>query len=275
MVQPLLPYELTQGRYGPMLANKCDFFIGHALIRYGEYGEGEMELLRQFIRGPGTIVEIGGNNGSMTVALAQAAARVGADVVVFEPQPFLFQNLCANLALNALDNVVAWPFACGAERGVLGFERPDYRQLGNFGRVSMSHDTKAEQVKVPCVRADDMLTDKHPLLFKIDVEGFELEALQGASETIARCRPVIFVENDRPDRSVELIKHLWAKDYILYWHVTALYNKNNYRNDPENIYDNTVSCNMLCAPKELNLNVQGMIEVVDLNFHPFAHEQTS
>jgi len=90
MVKPLTPYELSEGRYGPMLANKFDFYIGQALLRYGEYGEAELQLLRFFMKGEGTIVEIGGNNGSQTVGLAKSAREIGADVVVFEPQPFLF-----------------------------------------------------------------------------------------------------------------------------------------------------------------------------------------
>ncbi|WP_205836031.1 FkbM family methyltransferase [Asaia bogorensis] len=270
MVKPLTPYELTEGRYGPMLANKCDYYIGQALLRYGEYGEAELQLMRLFMREGGTVVEIGGNNGSQTVGLAKSARETGADVVVFEPQPFLFQNLCANLALNALDNVVAWPFACGAERGTVGFDRPDYKRLGNFGGVSMTRDSKAGQVKVPCIRADSMLEDKHVTIMKIDVEGFELEALKGASETISRCRPVLYVENDRPAQSPALVEHLWTEGYRLWWHLVPLFNPGNFRQDSANIYGRTVSCNMLCLPCEFEVQVQGMTELVDASFHPFA-----
>jgi hypothetical protein len=100
-----------------MLANRYDVYIGHALIEYGEYCELETQFLLQFINRPGTILEVGANVGSQTIALAKTAKTVGAVVMAFEPQPFVFQNLCANLALNGISNVAAWPFACAAEEG--------------------------------------------------------------------------------------------------------------------------------------------------------------
>lgn len=270
MVKPRTPYELTEGRYGPMLANRFDHYIGQALIRYGEYGEHELELMRHFIAEPGTVVEIGANNGSQSVALAQAARAVGGDLVVFEPQPFVFQNLCANLALNALDNVTALPFACGAAAGTVSFERPDYTQVGNFGGISMSHEAGGSRVEVPCVKADDWLTGREVKLLKIDVEGFELEALVGASSTIQASRPVIYLENDRPAQSSVLIDHLWKLDYRLWWHAPPLFNVQNFKGNQENIYPEVVSCNMLCLPRELPVELQGLPEVVDAAWHPFA-----
>lgn len=46
---------MKQCRYGPMLYLANDLFISRSLDRYGEYSEGEMELLRQIIR-PGQVI---------------------------------------------------------------------------------------------------------------------------------------------------------------------------------------------------------------------------
>ncbi|WP_205527874.1 FkbM family methyltransferase [Asaia bogorensis] len=269
VVQPSAPYKLTQGRYGAMLVNPHDHYIGQALLRYGEYGESELELLRVLVRGPGTIVEVGGNNGSQTVALAQAAKKVAGDLIVFEPQPFLFQNLCANLALNAIDNVLALPFACAAENGAVSFKRPDYLRIGNFGGVAMHHDHADDMVKVQSLKADEALQGRNVTLFKIDVEGFEREVLLGASKTISRCRPFLYIENEEKSLSQSLIEYLWSLGYRLWWHLPFLYNASNYRGNTENIYGKVVSCNMLCVPRESNVSVEGMDEVTDSTFHPF------
>jgi len=57
-VQPADPYVLVDTRYGPMLANRHDWFIGNALIQYGEYSEIETHLLLQLVRQSGK----GGNH---------------------------------------------------------------------------------------------------------------------------------------------------------------------------------------------------------------------
>ena len=273
MKQPSSPYDMAQCRYGTMLINRFDYYIGQALLRYGEYCEHEVELLRFFIAEPGTVVEIGGNNGSQTVALAQAARAVGGDLVVFEPQPFLFQNLCANLALNALDNVSAWNFACASEPGTLSFEKPDYHHLGNFGGVSLSRTQGSNTVQVPCVRLDDWVRDRPVRLMKIDVEGFEMEVLRGAAETIEVNQPVIYMENDRLDQSAALIRYLWQLDYQLWWHVTPLFNEANFRGERENIYPRPYSYNMLCIPRRLEMDIRGLPEIVDADRHPMPDKR--
>jgi hypothetical protein len=51
---------------------------------------------------------------------------------------------------------------------------------------------------------------------KIDVEGLEQEVLEGASDTLRRFRPRLYVENDRLEKSAALIEHLLALDYRLF-----------------------------------------------------------
>ncbi len=44
------------------------------------------------------------------------------------------------------------------------------------------------------IGGDDALRNQHIDFLKMDVEGMELRALAGLKETIARCRPTMFVE---------------------------------------------------------------------------------
>jgi FkbM family methyltransferase len=270
MIKATEPYALVDTRHGPMLANRQDIYIGQSLIEYGEYCEHETQLLQQFINRPGTIVEVGANVGSQTVPLAKAAKAVGADVIAIEAQPFVFQNLCANLALNALDNVMAWPFACAAEPGTVSFERPDYRQPGNFGAVSMQTEATAEGIEVPCVRLDDATQGRNVYLLKVDVEGFELPVLQGAQATLASSRPVLYVENDRVSQSQALIEYLWGQGYRLWWHISPYFNPQNFRASQDNRYPGQAAFNMLGLPRESEMTIQGGEEIVDATVHPLA-----
>jgi len=264
------PYVLVDARHGTMLASRFDEYVGQALIQYGEYAELETRLLLQCIDRPGTIVEVGANIGSQTVPLAKAAKAVGADVMAFEPQPFIFQNLCANLALNAVDNVVAWPFACASAPGTVWFARPEYRRMGNFGAVSVQARPLDNGTQVPCVRLDDMTQGRTVRLLKVDVEGFELQVLQGAQEVLARHRPLLYVENDRVAQSAALIRHLWGQQYRLWWHISPLFNPDNFSGKAENRYPHLFSFNMLGVPKESSLALSGFDEIVDAQAHPLA-----
>ena len=266
------PYQLIKARHGWMLANPNDIYLGRAIIQYGEYGE----LEAQFLAGlpsmrPGKVVEVGANIGTHSVALARSLAEQGRELIAFEPQPFLFQNLCANLALNGLHNVKAWPWACGATNGSVYCPKPDYFKENNFGGVSMDHGAIAGSIKIPCVRLDDVLEAETVSLLKVDVEGFELEVLQGAAGILKQSRPVLYVENDRPESSQNLIEWIMAQDYRLWWHAPALFNPNNFFKNSENYYADAVSYNMLCLPRELGAPFGDAGEILDSMEHPLTH----
>lgn len=245
-----------------MLVLASDVYIGQAIVVYGEYCPAEARLLQQLIRPGMTVVEIGANMGSHSVDMARACAP--GPFYAFEPQPRLFQILCANLALNDVDNALAYPEACGAEEGEAMIPRIDYAQRGNFGGVSLGDATDAGIVVR--VRPIDALDLPACGLLKIDVEGFEAQVVLGARETIRRCRPVIYIENDRAAKQQELISLIAGLDYRLYWHTPALYDPANFRGVRENIYPNLVSVNMLCLPREAGAIVADASEIDPANW---------
>ena len=266
------PYRLVQCRHGWMLANLNDIYMGAALATYGECNELELEALLALARYAGIVVEVGANMGIHTVPLARFLQPQGRKLVAFEPQPVVFQQLCANLALNGLMNVTAWPFACGQKQGVVTFPRPDYLKTGNFGGIAVSSATPAAcaaRVEAPCVRLDDMLEEERVGLIKIDVEGFELRVLKGGRALLDRSRPLLYLENDRPDQSQELIEWLWAAGYNLWWHTPPLFNPQNFFAVARNLYQGVASLNMLGAPREAKLQVLApFVKVEDSSYHP-------
>ena len=260
------PYRLVRARHGWMLVNENDLFIGRAIATYGEFSESETQFLLDLCR-PGNVLEVGANIGAHTVPLARQLASRGHKVMAFEPQPAIFQMLCANLALNALTNVRAWPYACGAESGTVAFAEPDYRQPGNFGGVSMG-PVRDGLVEAPCVRLDDIAQLEPVGLLKIDVEGFERAVLDGARSLIARNRPFVYLENDRVEGSRELIEWLWSAGYRLWWHTPPLFNPANFFGIEENCYTGVVSVNMLGAPEEADIGEPPLAPVEDSEEHP-------
>lgn len=239
--------KTVQTRHGPMIAFAGDLYITRPLEADGAYAPEEWETLAQLVKPGMTVVEVGANIGVHTVPLAKACAP--GTLYAFEPQQRVFQVMCANLVLNDVGNVIARPEACGEAEGEAIVPRLDYDAAQNFGGVSLRPlDQPGDRVRIVAI---DQLRLAGCGLIKIDAEGFEPLVLKGAAQTIARCRPVIYTENDRPAQQQEVISLLDAMGYHLYWHTPAI-------GDPA-IFDGMriASINMLCVPKERSTVVKG------------------
>jgi FkbM family methyltransferase len=241
-------------RSGPMLALRTDFYVTRSLELYGEYCPEEWRMLRQIIRPGMTVVEIGANMGSHSVDMARACAP--GPFYAFEPQPRLFQILCANLALNDIRNALAYPDGCGEAEGEAVVPLVDYSRQGNFGGLSLQPPGQAG-IKVR-VRPLDSLGLQSCALIKIDVEGFEPKVLRGARRTIGHCRPVIYIENDRPAQQDEVISLVSEMGYRLYWHKPYLFDPKNFKGVQHNIFGPIASINMLCIPNEYDAQISGL-----------------
>ncbi len=129
---------------------------------------------------------------------------------------------------------------------------------GNFGRVALGTHTAGERVPVVAI---DGLGLARCNLIKVDVEGMELAVLRGAAETVGRCKPFLYVENDRPEQSAELIAFIDGLGYAMYWHHPPLYNPENFRGNRINVFPNVVSVNLLCVHRSVRAQVDGFRQV--------------
>jgi FkbM family methyltransferase len=130
-----------------------------------------------------TAIQAGGHIGTWPVILSPIFRQV----VTFEPEAENFACLAANLAERTPGNV--FPV-----RGVLA-EQKGPLQLRVSPKSTGQHRI-GEGIFVPAFRIDDLGLDDVDAIF-LDVEGFEIPALQGARKTIARSRPVIMAEENR------------------------------------------------------------------------------
>lgn len=242
-----------QCRYGQMLYNIYDQYVGRSLDLYGEYSEGEVAMFRQIVHPGQVIVEVGANIGAHTVFLAQHVGPSG-KVLAFEPQRILFQVLCANMALNNIPNVYCFQQALGAATAIVKLPQINYQKDYNFGGVALRYYADGEDVSVTTL---DSYNLQRCDLLKVDVEGMENQVLRGAVATIERLKPMLYVENDRKDQSAALIRYIDSLGYTMYWDKPRLYNPQNFLNNPENVFLITGSVNMLCVHRSARLVVQG------------------
>lgn len=223
-----------------------DIYIGQSLALYGEYGEQECQTLLGFVHPGDVVIDAGANVGAFTIPLA---IRVGPNgrVHAFEPQRFVHQLLCANVALNGLGNVHTHHAALGASAGSIIVPVPDYMAAGNFGAIELGSAAGASET-VPVATIDSLRLTRLALL-KADVEGMEAAVLAGGRETIERCRPVLYLEADRPATAGVLSEMLAVLDYEVRPHSPPLFNPDNHAGESRNVFGAIVSINLIATPR--------------------------
>lgn len=249
--------RFIEGRHGVFAAYPSDAYLGEAIIKYGEYGEHEFlflrEILRMFPKTNGALVEVGANAGYLTVPLMTLG-----EVFAFEPQPPVFELMHDNVVRNGRAGSVVHVYdqAVSDAPGSIQCPLVPFTEArANHGGVSMGPLGAAsdfETVEVLCVTLDQKIA-KPVSLIKVDVEGMEEKVLRGASRLIALNQPVLYVENDRPEKSRSLIRFVWELGYQCWFHLPPLYNPDNFFGVKENLWPGVVSVNMMCLPNEAEL----------------------
>lgn len=226
-------------RYGAMNFLDNDVYIGRSLEKYGEYSADEVEFLLDLVDENACAVDVGANIGCMTLPLSLKCETVFA----FEPQMSLFEILDGNVPFE----VIKHRCALGAKRGSLSLPDIDYTAELNFGGVALEPSNGKNHVAVCTL--DDFVMERCDLI-KIDAEGAELDILVGAVNTIDRHRPVIYCEHDGAEQLRRLVILLHEFQYDVFIHTPYLYRRNNFREDPEDIFNGIVSQNLVAIPRE-------------------------
>jgi FkbM family methyltransferase len=231
----------VEGRWGKCHFFEQDEYIGQSIFHYGEYNPDETEFILALAAKAGKdklVLDIGANIG----VIAQALAHDGFTVEAFEPQPEVFELLTANFKGKA-HNV-----AVGAAKGVTVMPKLNYNERFNFGGVSCETTSRSRGgIEIRVETVDSFKFDNVGLM-KIDVEGFEERVLRGAVETINRCSPILYLEDDREQKSASL--HAFLKELGYRWepHRPPLFRPNNFFGKTENIWQpkNFISKNIVC-----------------------------
>lgn len=246
-------------KHGLFIYNPNDTFIGRSLENYGEWCEFEIDLLSKFIKPGDTVIDVGANIGTHTVPFSRMVGKDGR-VFAFEAQPRLEEILEANIHLNKLGNVVWDNKAIGSEMGIASVPKlPPDTSSYNFGALSFLEENRIQETTDSIVRWDGMVdtitidsfcSDLSPSLIKIDVEGMEPDVIQGATSTIVRCKPILYVENNGEDSS-KIWDVLQQIGYGAYWSIGPYFNPNNVFRNKTNIWPTVMpSVNLICVPRD-------------------------
>jgi len=142
-----------------------------------------------------TVLDIGAHFGGFSIWSARNFPSIS--IHSWEPQKRLFLELCANIALNDLeDRIFPYDKACGEYESIGWYLATDYKTDVNPGVINVCIAPPDQNLHKPTkIETIDKKNLNDISVMKIDVEGMELSVLRGAEQTIKRCMPLIFMES--------------------------------------------------------------------------------
>jgi FkbM family methyltransferase len=143
-------------------------------------------------------VDVGAYDGDTVLKFVRRQSGAFRGALALEPDPQNYGKLLrclAGLPGDISRRIASQPLAASSRARRLRF---------NSGEGMAASLNELGRTEVECVRLDDLLEECHPSYIKMDVEGAEMEAIEGCRRILAKDRPVLAVcVYHAPD-------HLWT-----------------------------------------------------------------
>jgi FkbM family methyltransferase len=169
--------------------------VPFTVIAEGPYEQFQAEILFTLGKTVESFFDIGANMGFYSLALASINSEV--QVKSFEPQPEIYSIFSKNVSLNQLEpQIKIYNYGLGSKEDKLKMYIPAFTGSGGGSFADLhTEEGAAEEVFVPVQSLDKLVPPYSNIdLMKIDVEGFEFEAIAGALELIGSSKPTIIIE---------------------------------------------------------------------------------
>ena len=163
----------------------------------GDFEQSEYAFVGRFLKQGMVVLDIGANEGYYTLLASKCVGAQGR-VIGFEPSPRERRSLRINLRVNRCTNVRVERFALVAEEGEVDLHVVEKGETGCNSLRPPDVKGATRTVRVPLTTLDRYLR-RHAIrrvdFVKMDIEGAELSALQGASSLLQTSpRPLLLIE---------------------------------------------------------------------------------
>jgi FkbM family methyltransferase len=245
---PLFPphLALAKAKQGTFMVLDNDS-LGKCLLVGGDYEQHFAQVVTGLLKPGDHCIDLGANLGYHAVTMGRLVGAKGA-VWAFEPQRLLHKQLCGNIFLNGLRNMQAFQLAVGDEEKMTAIEAVDYDDPDlNTGQARIAEE--GEGIRMTTL---DSFGFPRVDFIKADMQGCEEKFLIGAKATIAKHRPVMWLEveesflNKFGTSSQNLLNRLLGLDYVL----VRIEADNDFGSFP---WDH------LCVPKEKKGKIAGWL----------------
>ena len=151
------------------------------------------------------VFDIGAHMGFFTLKVARYVKKV----VAFEPDLHNLRYLLLNIKLNKVSNVEIYRLAIGEENRMV------YLKKGfGGGRTRVTNTPTDTKVRMITIDSFVLKTGIVPTIMKIDTEGYELNVLKGAKNTLQKFKPKLLIASYHyPAESIEVIHFLMKLGY--------------------------------------------------------------
>jgi FkbM family methyltransferase len=188
----LVYYETPTGNYY-LPADAVKDIVANTIIRGEIFEEEIVNLSRKYIKSGTTVLDVGSNFGQMALLFARMVGEEG-EVYAFEADDFVFEILKKNIAANNLSKIIKPIFGAVHDKTneKLIYPEQDFVRFGSYGSYGIDYNAKKGR-EVETITIDSMHINNPISFMKIDIQGGDLFAIQGAIETIKKHKmPILF-----------------------------------------------------------------------------------
>ena len=216
------------------------------LISGGSSSERDTQRqIQKHCRNGSLAVDCGANWGLHTLLLSRLVGPSG-KVISVEANPSICKILKKNINVNKILNVEISEKALSDRIGSIRFNQG----VGaTTGRIAKENE-QGDMVQVPATTVDEVLQKQSAdvSLVKMDIEGAESKALEGANKTLSVSRPVFIIELHSPENDLRVGQIMIEHKYQLFrLNGEQILRPDRSWPDPEGVYGTIV-----CIPKEKN-----------------------
>jgi FkbM family methyltransferase len=219
-------FEITTTPYGNYLVNEYDL-IGNYILRAKTWEPHLVEFYHSIIDKEDICIDAGANLGFHAVQFGYRCKKVYA----FEPQLLVFNQLCSNILFNDLNEIII-PFRKGLgnkeeTKQMWSIEKEDFgNEIYNWGGRGLEFESSFHKSEEGEYREEDQvelitldsLNIPYCNLIKIDIQGYEYFAFQGAQKLVNDNKPIILLESapSRSEFDVKVLEYLQELGYENY-----------------------------------------------------------
>lgn len=188
-----LKFHITEtGRYY-LPEDAVDDIVANSIINNQVFDKEIVDCAANFIKPGSVVLDLGANYGQMSVLFSKMVTEKG-KVYSFDADDFIFEILKKNLNANNCKNVEPFFGAVhNIEGEVLVFPEQDFVRFGAYGSYGIDYTATKKGREVPTLTIDGLNIQREISFMKIDIQGGDLFAMQGAIETIKRNQmPILF-----------------------------------------------------------------------------------
>jgi FkbM family methyltransferase len=158
----------------------------------GTWEPSEANLLRSLLGPRSRFLDVGANVGYFSALAAKCSPDGSIDAV--EPEPRSVSLLRFNLWTLA-PHARIWPVGLGVRRGVVGLRV----ETGNPGNTMVDDGGTGATRLAALVRGDELFAGQRFDVIKVDVQGYEIDVIQGLEDTLRASRKVCVLVEFFPD----------------------------------------------------------------------------